>query len=190
MMKLIELRTCMKSCPQTNTMNVLEHGRSVASYFIDLYNHARNEKELKYSWRLPEWIHDPKLWDNILDLKTILRYQIYHDCGKPFCLTEDKQGRHFINHAEWSYKIWKLCNQSEQEATLMKMDMDMHIMKSDDVEEFAKCKEAATLLITSLCEIHSNANMFGGIESTSFKIKWKKINKFGKRIINKLGETK
>jgi hypothetical protein len=39
-----------------------------------------------------------------------------------------------------------------------------------------------------LCEIHANADMFGGINSTSFKIKFKQINKRGKAIINFLKE--
>ena len=63
------------------------------------------------------------------------------------------------------------------------MDMDIHLLKADGIEEFASRPEAATLLLTSLAEIHSNAAMFGGIDSTSFKIKWKHINKRGKKII-------
>lgn len=62
--------------------------------------------------------------------------------------------------------------------------MDMHLLKSDNVEPFARRAEAATLLLTSLAEIHANASMFGGIESTSFKIKYKHIAKRGKQIIN------
>ena len=45
-----------------------------------------------------------------------------------------------------------------------------------------------SLLITGLSEIHANANMFGGIESTSFKIKYKQINSRGKQILKHLIE--
>jgi len=62
------------------------------------------------------------------------------------------------------------------------MDMDIHLLKDVGVNDFAQKEEAATLLLTGLAEIHSNAEMFGGIESTSFKIKWKQINKRGKKI--------
>lgn len=41
---------------------------------------------------------------------------------------------------------------------------------------------AITLLITGLSEIHSNAKMFGGTDSTSFKIKLKSITQRGKQI--------
>lgn len=69
------------------------------------------------------------------------------------------------------------------------MDMDIHVLKSDGVEEFASRPEAISLLLTGLAEIHANAEMFGGIESTSFKIKFKQINKRGKQIINLLEAT-
>ena len=51
----------------------------------------------------------------------------------------------------------------------MAMDMDVHTLKSEGIEEFAQRPEAASLLLTGLCEIHSNAQMFGGMESTGFK---------------------
>jgi hypothetical protein len=63
------------------------------------------------------------------------------------------------------------------------MDMDIHLLKDVDVLEFSKRPEAMTLLLTGLSEIHSNCAMFGGIESTSFKIKWKHINKRGNAIL-------
>lgn len=185
------LQRVMARCPQTETQNVLQHGLSVARYFKDLHDHLTKGTPLKYEWKLPEWCYEPCLLENILPLETIYRYQIYHDCGKPFCIEYDDQGRrHFPNHAEWSYKIWKQIG-TEQEARLMKMDMDLHLMKSGEEKAFAEREEAATLLLTSLCEIHSNAQMFGGIDSTSFKIKWKKLNKFGKRITNHItGDAK
>jgi hypothetical protein len=49
-------------------------------------------------------------------------------------------------------------------------------------------KSIITLLIASLAEIHSNAEMFGGIESTSFKIKWKNIDRRGKQVFKYLKE--
>ena len=62
--------------------------------------------------------------------------------------------------------------------------MEIHTIKAKDVEYFCRDKTIAlTLLIAGLCEVHSNASMFGGIESTSFKIKMKQIEKRGKRIL-------
>jgi hypothetical protein len=64
------------------------------------------------------------------------------------------------------------------------MDMDIHILSADALKEFSERPEAISLLITGLAEIHSNASMFGGIESTSFKIKWKHLNKRGRQLLN------
>jgi hypothetical protein len=71
---------------------------------------------------------------------------------------------------------------------LIKMDMDIHCLKSEGLDEFDDRYECVSLLVTGLSEIHANASMFGGIESTSFKIKWKQIDKRGKQILNKFVE--
>jgi len=64
--------------------------------------------------------------------------------------------------------------------------MLIHTIKANDLDEFVQHPEAITLLISGLAETHSNAKMFGGIDSTSFKIKWNQINKRGKAICQKL----
>lgn len=110
---------------------------------------------------------------------------IYHDCGKPFCLQVDEEGkRHFPNHAEISKQTWLSCNGDLPTANLIGMDMELHLMRPGQEEQFSHRPEACTLIIAALCEIHSNAEMFGGIDSTSFKIKWKHLNKFATRILN------
>lgn len=68
--------------------------------------------------------------------------------------------------------------------------MDIHTIKAADLNDFATKKECISLLITGLSEIHANAELFGGIESTSFKIKYKQINNRGKQIIKLLKEGK
>jgi hypothetical protein len=180
----------MISCNQTKTQNVLEHGHSVHKWFCDLYNHLTNQTQLEFTWKLPEWIYDPKITTRLLDFEILKLYQIYHDCGKPLCRTEDDQGTHFPNHAQISSQQWLDCSDQSPEAIqiarLIAMDMDIHTHKGCDVEELASRPEAVSLLITALCEVHSNAQMFGGVESTSFKIKWKQINKIGKRILDTL----
>ncbi len=182
----------MISCEQTKGMSVLEHGKSVKEYLFDLLNHLRNKTPLKYEWRLPQWIHDNSeyLLSKLPDDKTLSLYTTYHDCGKPFCLEIDNDNkRHFPNHSEKSYEIFKQIFKNEIAAELIKHDMDIHLLKSDGVEEFCKNKNAITLLLSGLAEIHSNARMFGGVESTSFKIKLKSITQRGKQILQILNDT-
>lgn len=179
----------MKSCEQTKGMSVLEHGISVKNYLFDLINHLRDKTPLKYEWKLPEWVYENSdfILNQLPDEKTLSLYTTYHDCGKPFCLEVDLEGkRHFPNHAEKSYEIFNQVFKNKIAADLVKHDMDIHILKADGVEDFCKNPLAITLLITGLAEIHSNAAMFGGIDSTSFKIKLKSITQRGKQILNLL----
>ena len=179
----------MMSCEQTKGMTVLEHGMSVKNYLNDLISHLRDKTPLKYQWKLPEWVLENSefILSKLPDEKTMHLYTTYHDCGKPFCLEVDSDGkRHFPNHAEKSYEIFKQVFKNEQAAELIRHDMDIHLLKSEGVEEFCKNPLAIALLITGLSEIHSNAAMFGGIDSTSFKIKLKSITQRGKQIINLL----
>lgn len=177
----------MQNCEQMKDFSVYEHGVSVHNYYLDLKNHILNNSELKYEWKLPEWIIDNFLWSGLEDDKLIENYHIFHDCGKPFCLEVDNEGRkHFPNHAEVSSKIWNELTGSNIESELMLHDMDIHMLRGSGIEDFCKLPFAKTLLITGLCELHSNASMFGGVDSTSFKIKWKNINKFGRRILETL----
>ena len=118
-------------------------------------------------------------------------YQVFHDCGKPPCRTVDGDGRqHFPDHANVSRETWlEHCGDSPDSlavADLIGMDMDVHLLRADGIGEFASRPQALALLITGLSEIHSNAQMFGGIDSAGFKMKFKRINRLGSRIVEML----
>jgi hypothetical protein len=85
-----------------------------------------------------------------------------------------------------SAKIWRENGGDEQIARLIQMDMDIHLLKAEQIEKFCQRPEAISLLLSGLAEVHANCKMFGGIESTSFKIKWKHIDKRGRQICQKL----
>jgi len=179
----------MSECEQTKGQSVLEHGTSVKNYLFDLINHLRSGTPLQYEWKLPDWVLENKdlLLSSLPDDKTIKLYTVFHDCGKWKCLEIDADGkRHFPNHAEVSYKVFNQVFNNSVAAELILHDMDIHLLKSDGVNQFCQNPYALTLLLTGLAELHSNAQMFGGLDSTSFKIKWKCINQRGKQIINQL----
>jgi hypothetical protein len=183
----------MRSCPQTDTQSTYDHGISVNSYFNDLLNHLKNDTPLTYKWILPEWIYSYKdiIISSLPDKETLDLYTIFHDCGKFNCLVIDENGkRHFPNHSEESYKIFKQVFDNEIAAQLIKRDMDIHLLKSEDILDFCKYEYALTLLIVGLSEIHSNSEMFGGLESISFIIKKNKLFKKGKHIVNILKNRK
>lgn len=174
----------MKNCPQTETQSVYQHGLSVKDYTFDLI-----EDQSKFLWKLPDWFAQYKnqIVKSLYPKDMIAEYTTFHDCGKPYCLSIDLEGkRHFPNHCQVSYDTWLSLGGDEKIAKLILNDMKMHTIKAVEVDEFITYPEAITLLIVSLAEVHSNAAMFGGIDSVSFKIKWNQINKRGKAICQKL----
>jgi hypothetical protein len=206
-----KLREDMQACEQTSGQSILEHGRSIWHYYDYLreflaygYDDDKVEKiRNTLEWRLPDWYfkyEEDLAWERF-STSTFLYYTEYHDCGKPYCRTVDNEGKvHFPNHAEVSYQTWLKVNEHdrlnpkhysdefiEQVGNLIRRDMEIHTLKADGVEEFCRNpREAVSLLLVGLCEIHSNAEMFGGIDSISFKIKWKQINRRGNAICKRL----
>jgi len=99
----------MISCDQMPGLSIMDHGQMVARYYKDLVNHLRNGADLENEWRLPDWINDPIILENLLPDDIMETYHIYHDCGKPRCIEWDEDGkRHFPNHAECSKETWLL----------------------------------------------------------------------------------
>lgn len=176
----------MKACNQTREQTILQHGLSV-------WRFTRLLLDKDYShFKLPDWWNDyaPEIYRNLFDRKTIKHYTIWHDCGKPSCVEFDEQGRqHFPNHAEISYNIFfqTFGEKYSDSAVLIKHDMLLHTATLEQIDsmQIADKRILATLLISALAELHSNAQMFGGIESTGFKIKWKRYCKLGLKICQK-----
>lgn len=177
----------MNDTPQTDTQSVLDHGISVNKYFNDL-----TSSNPIFEWKLTTWFTENKdyILSNIHSKDIVKEYQIMHDCGKPYCMIIDEDGkRHFPNHAQVSFDTFSKISDNKIVADLILKDMVFHTIKSDEVEDFVKnnsIESILTLLVTALCELHSNAAMFGGIESTSFKIKYKQLDKRGKQVLNLL----
>jgi len=183
----------MRQCYQSAGQDMLQHGEAVATEFERLYAHIANGAPVPDGWRLPTWLTPEAgelLVRNLPSLETLALYHRYHDCGKPRCRTVDDMGRqHFPNHAEVSRQVWLEAGGSVEVGTLIGMDMAVHTLKAEDVPDFAKEPEAAALLLTGLAEIHANAAMFGGTDSTSFKIKLKHLERRGKQIVQILKEN-
>lgn len=177
----------MRACFQFKTMSMLDHGLDVRDWYNDLVWVRFGPRR---DWILPDWYESALLLqgkENI-DRRLVELYHVYHDCGKPLCRTVDPDGRqHFPDHALVSRDRWLECSDGSPEALvvaeLIEQDMDIHLLRSVGVEEFAVRPYSITLLFTGLAELHSNAQMFGGTGSTGFKIKYKNIDRFGSRIV-------
>ena len=177
----------MSNCLQTKNQSVLQHGISVMEHTSELIKILQTNS-IPDNWSIPEWMikYRENIFSSIYSWEDIEIYTKFHDCGKPYCLEIDSNGnRHFPNHAEISASTWRTVG-NERIARLIAMDMHVHQMKACDIDDFIKQPEAITLLVVALAEVHSNASMFGGIDSTSFKIKMNQINRRGKAICIKL----
>jgi hypothetical protein len=173
-----DLIKLMEQCPQNERQNVLQHGRSVLAHYKILMSHLRGEGDIPEWWRLPKWAS--LLTDCAYSDEITAEYAEFHDCGKPFCRIIDENGKqHFPDHAAISEKIWLAAGGNPIAARLIGMDMDAHLLTPETIPEFASRPEAPTLLLMAIAETHSNAAMFGGIDSDSFKIKIKKLDKRG-----------
>lgn len=182
----------MSLCKQTETQTILQHGLSVRDHMKQLIQILHSNKP-NDNWKLPDWLfqYRENIINSLLPWNVIETYAIFHDLGKPYCISIDNNGKqHFHNHANVSADKWLEIGGSEQIAKLIRMDMMIHTMKANDIDAFITNPEAITLLLAGLAEVHSNAKMFGGIDSISFKIKWKQINKRGQAIFKKLFGSK
>jgi hypothetical protein len=181
----MDLVTAMRQCPQTQGQSVYQHGEVVRDRTRQLIQYL-DTGEIPLGWILPDWLaaYRTQLRSALMPRHTIDEYTLYHDCGKPYCPSDGV--RKFPNHAEISYQTWLGVGGNHAAARLMRMDMWIHTMKAADVSGFCSQPEAPTLLLAGLAEIHANAEMFGGTDSVSFKIKWKQLDRRGQAICRHL----
>ena len=161
---------------------MLEHGQMVhAHYKILISQLSAGEYECKE-------LQD--LWDAVGSTcptpEVLERYHVYHDCGKHLCLTIDEEGRrHFPDHATWSAKQYShIFPEDGFTATLIRRDMEFHTLRGDDLLCLCESPFALILYFTAWAEINANAEMFGGRESDSYKIKRKRLLKAAKKLLN------
>lgn len=184
--KIKNLSSRMINCFQTKNQNILEHGESVWKNTNKILSNDYD------TIKVPDWFREN--YSKLICLipkeryQQIKEYNIFHDCGKPLCLQIDANGkRHFPNHSEVSFKTYLEYFSDNYVANLIRLDMIMHIESYETIinRKLSMC-DLTILFITALAEINSNAEMFGGIESVNFKIKFKKLNKIGKKIFKEV----
>ncbi len=179
------LREAMTLAPQGRS-NVLEHCKSTARSFERVlgYLHGQGSAGLP----VPTWMDEyrPQLATAGAQNKPLmLEYLGMHDCGKPFCLQFDDTP-HYPDHALVSGVVWSMAGGAPRAACLMAQDMDLHTLKADGVAAFAKRPDAALLLLSGVASLHANAEDFGGADSDSFKIKFKRLQSRGQQICKQL----
>lgn len=180
----------MLNCKQFASQSVYQHGISVQTHLRSLLDHLENGSESDF--RIPDWLLSYKahILANLHDQETVSLYTLYHDCGKPFCLTEDSEGKqHFPDHAQVSRETFLAATGNEVVANLIGWDMVIHTASAEELDGYLAIwtpQDACTLLLAALSEIHANARVMNGMDSTSFKMKWKQLDRRGKKIVKHL----
>lgn len=183
---LQHLHEQMEACFQTVGLNMIQHGESVNAEYaklIDDLDAGKSYPELQLLW-------DQK-WEWAKSATTLRNYHVYHDCGKHISLTIDEDGRrHYPDHAAHSKKQYEIIFPNDTfSARLIGKDMLIHTLKGDALRGFLACDpDAFNLLLTAFAEIHANAQMFGGFDSDSFKIKKKHLLKATKILLSNCGD--
>lgn len=176
----------MQNCGQTDSQSIYDHGVSVAKWYSNFYNflHLDEGNELIAKYIPEKTINILKsISSSYLTPENLYNYHLYHDCGKPFCIQYDENNkRHFPNHANISYTIWMDITKDDFIGWFILHDMDLHLLNTNEAELLLKDLRSSSLLLSAWAEIFSNALMFGGFDSTNFKIKLKHLC----RITNKL----
>jgi hypothetical protein len=184
----------MEACEQTPGQNVLEHGASVREHYRALLDHLEGRVNLNDydNWRLPAWVdtYREQLLAAQVHYPLVDRYLTIHDCGKPAVLEVDADGRrHFPGHSVSSMRTYRRTYKDraiDTVADLIEHDLDVHLLKAVDVPAFVQNPNAATHLLVALAEVTANSQMFGGIESTGFKMKFKHLKSRGNALCGSL----
>ena len=61
--------------------------------------------------------------------------------------------------------------------------MRIHKLRSSNFEEFMLLPNIMTHIVVGLAEMNSNAEMFGGVNSDSYKIKYKNFDKYARKAV-------
>lgn len=144
-----------------------EHGVSVDEWYEELCDN-------------PEQIGIEKIINFFKDYtkKDLSKYHINHDMSKPYIRVVDEDGKeHYPNHSYHSSKMYIERFGYDEFADMILHDMDFHTKRGDDLKEVWKLPYADDLYATAWAEIYANSELFGGTESTSFKIKRKRLVK-------------
>lgn len=171
----------METCYQSANETVWQHCQSVAKTYFDLLEHPD-----KYP--LPPIIRDnfEYIRQHQVPPGIVRQYLEWHDCGKPACATLINGRQSFPNHAEVSQRVFREAGGDDAAARLIGLDMVFHITKPAEIVAQTASLDTTTvmtLMLAAWASIFANAEMFGGTDSESFKIKASQLTSRCKKVL-------
>lgn len=175
---------------QFEKINIYQHGEMVHQSYNNLlleYN-RNNDDYCENILGIKDVDFLKYLFNNQYIYEIMKHYHFYHDCGKPYCKEIDSNGKqHFPNHAKVSAQIYSKYFDCKDIEALIANDMCFHTYKGDQLQAWllenkSHIRMLCSLYLTAWAEIMANSSMFGGFESTNFKIKRKALISAGKKL--------
>jgi hypothetical protein len=152
--------------------NLIEKWRNHGIQVNIWYNRLIENPCLLDDIKIQEW------FSNYTPIEGIELYHYNHDMGKPYCVEYDSDGKaHYPNHSEVSYKMYLEKYEWSEFAEMIRFDMGFHTYRGEELCELCKMNIAPHLYATAWAELYANAEIFGGFDSDSFKIKRKRLLK-------------
>lgn len=170
----------MQNCWQSPQETVWQHCQNVSRIYLDLMQNPD-----KYS--LPSVIRNnfQKIQANQAPSQIVRDYLEWHDCGKPYCATTIEGRTSFPNHAAISKDLFLRAGGNPESAKLIGLDMLFHTTKPAEMKNLTlDTPTLFTLMMSGWAALFSNAQMFGGFESESYKIKASQMTSRCKKILN------
>lgn len=133
----------------------------------------------------PSIIEIPEVeeWFRYYQKIDLFKYHYNHDISKPYVIEYDEKGNpHYPNHSYHSHLLYIQRYGHDEYADMILHDMDFHKKRGNELDNVWKLPYSSHLYATAWAEIYANSELFGGLDSTSFKIKRKQLVKALKRI--------
>lgn len=141
-------------------------------------------------FKIPNWLKENHAYivSNLHLLEILEKYSINHDCGKHLVKQVNDGKIQYPGHEESSCNYWlEHFPKEDLVGWLILNDMFFHTCSAVELDNTKlEVRDLCSLLLTSLAEIHANAKLFGGIESQSFKSKYKQLDRRGNKLCKKL----
>jgi len=176
----------MLECEQRKNVCVLGHGKNVHKNYRKILRQLKGRRNFFPVFELPDFFENPDITQfilkNQLRFQDVREYQIFHDCGKPYCRSVGDDGKvHFKDHEKISAEVARLVKFNPTVISLIENDMLFHKENFSGVIA-NNVKLHCTLALTAIAELYENSVTF---EEISFKIKRKKIFSNIKKMVSK-----
>lgn len=104
-------------------------------------------------------------------------YHLHHDMAKPFCAYRDAEGALHYGpfHSVKSALMYEAIFGADRFSTLIANDMAFHAARKETIAQVWALPDSEHLYATAWAELYANAELFGGEQSDSFKIKQKRL---------------